>query len=130
MSANSTQGRYRFSIFFALTSFVGCGAFSLFYLYKEKQFAELLVAQDQEIQAIKMPCAAGAGVTSGRTDCDRIHERIAHLHAGRIAKQSYRSKATIWLTLALALPLMSLAASGWWHWVLTGRIFPRRRSRK
>jgi hypothetical protein len=94
MHAHSTQEIYRFSLWFALISFLGCGLLSAYYFHRERDMADALAAQAEEIQEMAVQCATP--YSASRTSaCDLIPERHLRYQREHTAKQSYRNRAEI-----------------------------------
>lgn len=129
MYANSTQDGFRFSLWFALISFLGCGLFSALYFHKDRELIDVLAAQAEEIKEMEVQCAISHSV-SPPSSCDLIPERFLHYQHKQTARQAYRNRAEIFFGLSLAAPLLTLAIGRWWYWVVTGRFRARKRPRK
>jgi hypothetical protein len=129
MHANSTQEHFRFSLWFALISFLGCGLFSAFYFYKDRELIDALAEQAEEIKEMEGQCAIPYSV-SRPSSCDLISDRHLRFQRKQAARQTYRDRAEIFFGLSLAAPLLTLAIGRWWYWVITGRFRPRKRTGK
>lgn len=129
MHANSTQESFRFSLWLALISFLGCGLLSAFYFHMDEDLIEVLAAQAEEINEVEVQCALPHSVSSP-SSCDLIPERHLRYQNKQSARQAYRNRAQIFFGLSLAMPLLTLAIGRWWYWVITGRIRPRKRAAK
>jgi hypothetical protein len=130
MPTSSTQGRLRFSFFFALASFIGCGLFSAFYFYKESEFADTLAKQADQIKETEIQCAAVQNTGSYQSACALLADRRRDFHRNQVTRQAYRDKASAWLVFSCALPPLTLAIARWWYWILTGRFRRRKRQKK
>ena len=126
MHANSTQEGFRFSLWFALISFLGCGLLSAFYFHKDRDLIDVLAAQAEEMKKLELQCALPHSV-SRPSSCDLIPELHLRYQHKQTARQAYRHRAEIFFGLSLAVPLLALAIGRWWYWVVTGRIRPRKR---
>ena len=127
MHTVSTQGYHRFSLFCALTGFVGCSLFSMFYYYKERELAGILKEQAEEIKQMERQCAIQTSSLPRRLACNLAADQHIRFHRNHLAKQAYRKKANVFLILSFAMPLLILAIVRWWYWVVTGRFRSRNR---